>query len=175
MLKLRKFKDRDADTVASWLKDEYTFNLWSAGKYNRFPISGDDISDYYAKNKNLTAYVAYESGITSVNNSDELVGHFMINCENQPSKTALLGCIIINPEKRGCGYGKEMLLLAVKTIFESGEINSIRINVFGHNKSAIACYSACGFKMMTNDTVSEFLCMNEKWRLIGMELSKPEI
>ena len=48
MLRLRPYKNCDADIIASWIKNEYAFRQWCADRYDRYPISGADINAHYA-------------------------------------------------------------------------------------------------------------------------------
>ena len=47
MLRFRTFAASDADIIKDWTDDEYAFRLWSADRYDHYPISGKDICDNY--------------------------------------------------------------------------------------------------------------------------------
>ena len=39
MLRLRPYNKNDAETIMSWIKDEGTFYIWTAGVLGEYPIS----------------------------------------------------------------------------------------------------------------------------------------
>ena len=39
MIRLRPYKDCDAQKITAWIKDEYSFRQWSADRYDKFPIT----------------------------------------------------------------------------------------------------------------------------------------
>ena len=47
MLRLRPYKSCDAETIVSWIKDEYAFRQWCADRYDHYPITASDINDQY--------------------------------------------------------------------------------------------------------------------------------
>ena len=47
-MKLRDFKRKDAQIIASWIRSEEELYKWSADRFNKYPISGDDINENYA-------------------------------------------------------------------------------------------------------------------------------
>ena len=74
---LRDFVKEDAPIIAGWIRSEDELYKWSADRFNKYPLSGDDI------NENYDAQI--ESGrfhpLMAVENSGEVVGHFIIrNC-----------------------------------------------------------------------------------------------
>ena len=52
MLRLRPYKSCDADTITTWLKSEYAFRQWSADRYEKYPITAEDMNAYYDNDKN---------------------------------------------------------------------------------------------------------------------------
>lgn len=44
---LRDFKNNDAQIIAGWLRSEEELYKWSADRFNKFPLSGDDINENY--------------------------------------------------------------------------------------------------------------------------------
>ena len=47
MLRLRPYKACDAHSIVSWTGDERAFRQWSADRFDRFPITGEDLDRYY--------------------------------------------------------------------------------------------------------------------------------
>ena len=47
MLRLRPYKSCDAKYIVSWIKDEISFRKWCADRYEHYPITGEDMNQYY--------------------------------------------------------------------------------------------------------------------------------
>ena len=45
---LRDFRQEDAPVVAGWLRSEEELYKWSADRFNKYPLSGDDINENYS-------------------------------------------------------------------------------------------------------------------------------
>ena len=41
MLRLRQYKEADAETIAQWVQDKDTFLKWGGKLFGEFPINGD--------------------------------------------------------------------------------------------------------------------------------------
>ena len=100
MLELRQYKSCDAQVIVKCLKNEYAFRQWSADRYENYPITTDDMNNYYSQYSDdalckLTA--VDESGI---------IGHLTIRFIDDGGKIARLGFVIVDDTKRGQGYGK---------------------------------------------------------------------
>ena len=48
---LRDFKKEDAKIIAGWIRSEEELYRWSADRFNKYPLSGDDINENYAPQK----------------------------------------------------------------------------------------------------------------------------
>ena len=87
-------------------------------------------------------------------------------------KTAYIwGFIIIAPEKRGKGFGKQMLSQGSEIRFEIFGAKTVTLGVFANNESALGCYKAAGFVPV--DTEKDCFEFNgEKWGLYNMKCEK---
>ena len=47
MLRLRPYKPCDAQSLVQWLTDEAGFWKWCAGRYDHYPVTADDINNFY--------------------------------------------------------------------------------------------------------------------------------
>ncbi len=45
---LRNFKKEDAPIIAEWLRSEEELYKWSADRFNKYPLTGEDINENYA-------------------------------------------------------------------------------------------------------------------------------
>ncbi len=64
---------------------------------------------------------------------------------NVDDNTGFLKFVIVDCKKRGMGYGKKMLQLALKYAFDITGVNLVQLNVFEENIAAKHCYKEIGF------------------------------
>lgn len=168
MLRLRPYRACDAQTITKWLKNEYAFRQWSADRYEEYPITPDDMNLYYDRDKNNEKIW----GMTAFDDTG-IVGHFIMRFPNDNDLEEIrLGFVIVDDKKRGKGYGKEMLSLAIQYAFDIIKVSKISLGVFENNKTAVKCYESCGFKAVESEKVESYRCMGEVWNCIEMELLK---
>lgn len=166
MLRLRPYKACDAQIIIKWLKTEYAFRQWSADRYDKYPITANDMNLYYDKekdNEKIWAMTAFDDTKT--------IGHFTMRFPDVNNLDEIrLGFVIVDDRERGKGYGKQMLSLAISFAFDFVKVHKISLGVFENNKTAINCYESCGFKRVLLENVESYRCMGEVWNCIEMEL-----
>lgn len=156
MLRLRPYKYTDADTILSWCKDEMSFYKWTAGVLGEYPISEREFNSVTS----LLPFTAFdESGI---------VGFFTLRAPNETMDELRFGFVIVDPEKRGKGYGKEMLHLGLKYVFEIYRAKRATLGVFENNTPAYYCYKAAGFKEITAEKTETYHVLNEDWKCLEL-------
>lgn len=165
MLKLRPYKPCDALAITQWINSEYAFRQWSADRYETYPITPVDMNAYYDRDKNNENVW----GMTAFDNAG-VVGHLTMRYPDSNKEEIRLGFVIVDNNKRGKGYGKEMLSLAIHYAFELLKVHKISLGVFENNISALKCYESCGFKKTALEKVESYKCMGEIWNCIEMEL-----
>ena len=47
-MQLRAYTKEDAKTICSWVRTEEELYRWSADRFNKYPLTGQDIVDNYA-------------------------------------------------------------------------------------------------------------------------------
>ena len=163
MMRLRPYKRCDAPTVVSWIGDETSFRKWCAVRFDHYPISAEDLNRHYdgfADSDNFYQMTAFdETGI---------VGHMFMRFTDEKKSILRFGFVIVDVKKRGMGYGKQMLLLAIKYAFEILKAEKITLGVFENNESAYHCYKALGF--CDTDKANYYHILNEDWKCREMEL-----
>ncbi|MEF2920484.1 MAG: GNAT family protein, partial [Acutalibacteraceae bacterium] len=137
-LRLRHYKPCDAECIVSWIKDEDALRKWSLDRFGDYPITSEDINNKYIGNNGdciesdnfypLTAFD--ESGV---------VGHLILRYTDEEKKVIRFGFVIVDDSKRGKGYGKQMLTLAIKYAFDIFGAEKITLGVFDNNKPAYYC------------------------------------
>lgn len=48
-LTLRTYQPSDAAVITSWLKSEYLMRQWCADRYERYPVTPEDMNTYYER------------------------------------------------------------------------------------------------------------------------------
>ncbi|MCI9641310.1 MAG: GNAT family N-acetyltransferase [Eubacterium sp.] len=166
MIELRLYKSTDAQIIVKWLKNEYAFRQWSADRYESYPVTAEDMNNYYSQysDKDLCKLTAVDE--------NEIIGHLTIRFIDEKRKIARLGFVIVDDTKRGQGYGKQLVLSALKYAFDELKADKVTLGVFENNTPAIQCYLSCGFKIVERETAESYSCMNEIWNCIEMELNR---
>lgn len=170
MLRLRPYKKCDAKYIAGWIKDEVSFRKWCADRFDRYPVSADDINAHYdacAEADNFYEMTAFdENGVT---------GHLIMRFTDEEKSILRFGFVIVDDEKRGLGYGKEMLTLALRYAFEILKADKVTLGVFENNMPAYHCYKAVGFRGVPQDEAEYFEILGERWKCLELELNREEI
>ena len=100
--------------------------------------------------------------------ADGPVGHLILRYTNGEKTTIRLGFIIVDDTKRGMGYGKKMIQMAMQYAFDMLGAEQLTLGVFENNPSAYYCYKAAGFKEIETEQDFVFEILGEKWRCIEM-------
>ena len=108
------------------------------------------------------AYVATE-------NNGQIVGFFCYSINTK--KYRLPKIVIADKAKRGNGYGKEMLHLAVQYVFQLTGATAVQLNVFNENIAAKQCYEKVCFIERTVDK-NVFAYKDELWSRCNMIILK---
>jgi len=169
-LKLRPYKPQDAGAIVSWIKDERTLRKWSADRYGAYPITAEDINYKYLECNGDCEEPDNFYPMTAVD-ANGPVGHLILRYTDVTKTTIRFGFIIVDDNKRGLGYGKRMLQMAVQYALEMLKAEKITLGVFENNTGAYHCYQAVGFREapMEQDLFLEIL--GEKWKWVELEVS----
>ena len=166
-LRLRPYKDCDAATIVSWIKNEYAFRQWSADRYDHYPITAEDLNAHYHdtdSNDGFYAMTAYdETGV---------VGHMTMRFTDEAKTSLRFGFVIVDPEIRGKGYGKGMLQLAMKMGYEILKAEEITLGVFENNPAAYYCYKAAGFVDVPMEEEEYYHVLGEDWKCLELARKK---
>lgn len=102
-LSLRSYLPSDATVITSWLKSEYLMRQWCADRYERYPVTPEDMNTYHERYIDGQCYRAF----TMVNGSD-IVGYATLRIPSDNPSEQRLGFVIVNDSRRGCGFGKNL-------------------------------------------------------------------
>ena len=167
-LRLRPYKACDAKTIVSWIDDEVSFRKWSADRFDTWPMTAEDLNRHYdamADSDSFFEMTAFdETGV---------VGHLIMRFTDELKKTVRFGFIIVDHRKRGMGYGKRMLTLAIRYAFEILKAEKITLGVFENNEAAYRCYRAAGFRDTVTAEPEFYHVLNEDWKCLELEMDRP--
>ncbi len=157
---LRPFVTNDAATILSWCKDKHAFRLWSADRYKYFPAKPEEmVRQYEGQNMHpLTAIVG-----------EKIVGHILLRHPSEDKSVIRFGFVIVDDSKRGKGYGRQMLRLAIDYAQQELRSERITLGVFCDNLSAVECYKSVGFRIIGMDS---YVVDGEEWKGFEMEFNK---
>lgn len=145
MLRLRPYKPCDAEKIVSWCQNEETFHKWGGDYLGTYPITAEIMNHvYFEKNGNCIEKDNFYP--ITVFDEDGICGHFIMRYINGDNRIIRFGWVIVAPNHRGKGYGKEMLLLGIKLAREIYHADKLSIGVFADNDSAHYCYTSVGFR-----------------------------
>lgn len=163
-MKLIEYKNEDAKIITSWIKDEISLYKWSADRIQKFPIEANDLNECYKPLIESANFIP----LTCMNNNN-IIGHLIIRYpENNNKKIVRFGFVIIAPQLRGKGIGKQMLNLAIEYAKSNLNAKKITLGVFTNNLSAKYCYKSVGFK--ETGIVEKYPIKLGEWDCIEIEL-----
>ena len=101
-----------------------------------------------------------------------IIGFFTLRNPNEAANELRFGFVTIKPDKRGKGYGKAMLRLGLKFVFELYCAKKATLGVFENNPSAYYCYKAVGFHDIVRDIAETetYNVLGEEWKCKEMEI-----
>lgn len=162
MVRLRPYKRSDGQELFRWIPGEPGFSMWCAGKF-RYPITPEQLSAYrlkYEEDPRAWMFTAMdEDGIP--------VGHFLMRDADYEKETVHLAFVIVDPGRRGNGYGRDMLRQALRFAFEILRVRKVTLRVFEKNLSARYCYKSVGFEE-TGRQENAYPYGEESWAAIEM-------
>lgn len=167
MLKIRPYRKNDSRVIVTWCNDPNAFYKWSAGIYGEYPLSAEKLEQAVSgryDNERYFPFTAFDE--------NGAVGYFTLRQPDNDPSVLRFGFVILSPEVRGKGYGKQMLRLGMKFAFELYGADKVTLGVFENNPAAYHCYRAVGF---TETGQSSFydIC-GEQWKCIELELKRSE-
>ncbi|MBO4815923.1 MAG: GNAT family N-acetyltransferase [Clostridia bacterium] len=161
-MKLRNYKNDDANEIVTWIRNEEELFLWSANIYNKFPIEADDINNFYEECSKKSNFYP----MTLIENK-KIIGHLILRNIDDKKEIIRLGFIIVDLNLRGKGYGKKLIKLAIEYAKNNLNAKEINLGVFENNINAYKCYKSVGFKE-DNKEKEIFKINSEEWKCIEL-------
>ena len=144
-MKLKQATEDDLRIVASWIDSERNCRFW-AGPHVSYPIRMSVLIREigFRESHSYIGLVAKEiAGFGQIIDKSRGVNH--------------LARIIVNPKQRGKGYGFELLDSLVS--IASKNADTITLNVYRANKTAVNIYKRLGFVEDKNRSTNENVFM----------------
>lgn len=140
MLRIRPYKTNDAEKIQGWIRNAEEHALWCANLIE-YPLNQQRLNAMH------TQYCSKGEGgmFTALNQEGMPVGFFAVMRADYKTNNAHLGFIIVDPELRGRGYGKQLVQSAVRYCFCMLFTSSVTLKVYDNNEPAHHCYRAVGF------------------------------
>ena len=135
MLRIRQRVDADISTVVGWIADADALNMFT-GPRLVWPLTIDQLAAMTATDA-ISAWVM-------IDDRADVIGHFDLALDEG---TARIGRGIVDPSRRGRGYGSALVRLAIEEARALGA-RALTLNVVADNAPAIATYERAGFQQL---------------------------
>jgi ribosomal protein S18 acetylase RimI-like enzyme len=100
------------------------------------------------------------------------VGHLILRYTDKSKSTIRFGFVIVDDSRRGKGYGKKMLQMAIRYAFDMLKAEKITLGVFENNPPAYFCYKAAGFREPSTEKTFMIELLGEQWKCIELEVMR---
>ncbi|MBP2652261.1 MAG: family N-acetyltransferase [Firmicutes bacterium] len=167
MIQLSSLTRDDFGKILEWNSGKSADDLlqWAGPQYI-FPLTHNQLEDYFSKSVNETSSV-FIYKIVSVE-KHEVIGTIELREKDKHNKIGRICRFLIGDEtSRNQGLGKQVLTEILKIGFEDLLFSQITLGVFDFNVHAIHCYENTGF---TKETFSKNAV--KSWNLYEMAISK---
>jgi len=170
LIKLHQFDEKDFTKLISTVPDARFLLQWAGPKYI-YPLDVAQLNDTLAKTTGEQP--SFKVFKATGSDDSEAIGHIQLMNIGYSNSTCILGRVLIFPEHRGKGSGKEMVRRVVEYAFTNLGLHEITLDVFDFNASAISTYKSVGFvEYEFNKGARQF--QDECWNIIKMKLNKDQ-
>jgi RimJ/RimL family protein N-acetyltransferase len=156
-MELRPTTASDLQTILAWVKNNQEMVMWSGPTFT-WPLEYSQLARYF-DNPNRTYWSALDA------ESKELVGHASLLIDDA-ADLMRIGFIIVNPEHRGRGVGREFVKAVVNEGFRASTLPVMELGVYAHNTAALNLYESLGFRK--TGVVFQTTVNKEEWQVIDM-------
>lgn len=132
-------ENKDYEYLEKWIDSERTHALWCANLIP-YPLSRQSLHDFLEKN----ALEWTDSAYAATDDNGEMIGFFCYSV-NIADNTGFLKFVVVDDQRRGAGWGAQMLQLALQYAFHITKVGLVQLNVFDENTAAKRCYKKVGF------------------------------
>jgi RimJ/RimL family protein N-acetyltransferase len=169
MLTLTPFTAADIDRLIGWIPDATALLQW-AGPTLSWPPTCAQLERDIAVARAGDAYMM----LKAVAEADDVVGHIEIKAIDRVHRNAMLGRILIAPDRRGRGLGQPLVHAALRICFGELGLHRVGLRVFAHNAAAVASYTRAGFVQEGLERHTKLAPDGAWWDAITMGILEPE-
>ena len=160
-MRLRPFLPDDFDSIKDWITDGRTHAMWCANLI-KYPLEREN---FFSVMKEIGTRFG-DAPFLATDDSGKPVSFFCYSL-NLETNEGMLKFVMVNPEMRGQGYGRQMLRLVLDYAFSITKADAVQLNVFPENTGAKKCYEHAGF-IERSTTPGAFAYKDEKWGRCNM-------
>lgn len=172
MIRLENFTENDFDQLIEWVNSDHLMTNW-AGSLFSFPLNEESLNWYIRETNDLQksdalVYKAIDD------KSGETVGHISLGSISRKNRSGRISRVLVGQNAhRGKGICCSMVSAILTIAFEELSLHRVALGVYDFNKSAIGCYTKCGFteEGRMRDVL---LYNNEYWTLVEMGILEDE-
>ncbi|MEO6883658.1 MAG: GNAT family N-acetyltransferase [Bacteroidia bacterium] len=159
---LKPFKKEHVVLLQTWADTEEEL-VQFAGPVFKFPLTEEQVA-HYLEDQNRAVFLVEEAQNKVAIGMGEI---FIVNAETRRLCRITVG----NKQYRGKGFGQAIITTLLEKSFSDKAVNTVELNVFEFNTTAIKCYTACGFTITPNNI--RIIDVNtQKWNLLNMKISR---
>jgi RimJ/RimL family protein N-acetyltransferase len=142
-IELHPFSRSDFKELISWVRTPEEVFLWSATTFT-FPLDKNQLEKHYEEAQKTNTRLMY----TAVDGrTKEHIGHIELTRIDQEKRKASIAYVLVDPAKRGLGYGEGLVQSILLECFQRMKIVKVDLFVFEFNRVAIHCYQKAGFEI----------------------------
>ncbi|MEZ8826082.1 GNAT family N-acetyltransferase [Vibrio amylolyticus] len=157
-MEFKEFSESQAHQLTTWFQTKQQFLLWGGFIFN-WPLKTDELITH-SKLSGLDFY--------TLNDGDTLLGFIELV---RVSHTEMRLCrVVVTPNIRGQGLGKQLVKSAVEHIKNNTSCTTVTLAVFSANELAFHCYQSLGFEPIDKGPKHHNVD-GELWPLLQMSLA----
>jgi RimJ/RimL family protein N-acetyltransferase len=138
-MRIRPYQSSDFEAVKSWITTEQQHTWWCADRLPR-NFSRAEFEQKMKEEEQTKG----QSAFTATLSDGTPVGFFCMGMD-YGDNSGFLCYIVVDAKKRGKGYGREMVSLALQYAFTILGFDKVRLYVFSENEVAKKAYAKAGF------------------------------
>lgn len=159
MIELQPFDKTDFARLISWIDSEETLLQFTGGIF-KYPLTHEQLENYLKDENRIVFKVLNMS-------TNEVIGHAEILIVNDTC-VKICRLLIGNNSLRGQGYGQGLMKALIEYAVNKLKVESVELNVYDWNVSAIKCYEKVGFKANSSKSKMVKLTEDVEWFAVNM-------
>lgn len=142
-MELHPFSRNDFKKLISWVRTPEELFIWSATTFT-FPMDENQLERHFQEAQSSKIRLMYTA---VAGQTREHIGHVELTRIDRQNRKASIAYVLIDPEKRGLGYGHALVQTILQECFDRMKMLKVDLFVFESNPVAIHCYQKAGFEI----------------------------